>query len=213
MLLTSSESVIWKVPAPSWARRKVREYKALSDDDAGAERKASLAKELPEISEYRLTFGTVTIAEEIKRDELLKTVRDSFEVQHGISPGDFSMWFLDKFVREREPEVEYEQGKSLDKFQAFTLWQHTRDMADWATFMSCLSKAEERKVSLLNGSQPAWLEIPIPAAWLSLDQFLKLFPRKLLEACVEVCNDLNPGVWELQMDDEAKNFGGVNVAT
>ena len=57
MMLTSTESVMWKVPAPSWARRKVKEYRALEDDEAGTQRKATLAKELPEILEYRLTFG------------------------------------------------------------------------------------------------------------------------------------------------------------
>lgn len=213
MLLTSTESVNWKVPAPSWARRKVKEIRALQDDEEGSKLKAKLTAELPALTEYRLTFGTVTMAEEIKRDDLLKTVREGFETQHGINPGTYSLWFVDTFIREIVSEIEYERGTTLDRYQAAVIWSSTRDMADWATFMSCLIKVEERQASMLNGGEPAWKVIAPPESWYDFDGFIKQIPRKLLDACVEVCNGLNPGVWEVQMDDDAKNFGGVNEAT
>lgn len=212
MMLTSSESVIWRVPAPSWARRKVKEWRDLGDDQAAAQRKATLLAELPQIVEYRLTFATVTMAEEIKRDELLTAVREKFEADYKINPGSYSLWFVDKFIREIEPDIAYEEGENLDKNLASIIFMKTRDMADWATFMSALHTLEERKTSMLNGSEVAWNVIPVPPGWLDFQAFLAQIPRKLLDSCIEICNDLNPGVWEVQMDEDSKNFGGVNVS-
>lgn len=214
MKLTTSESMVWVVPAPLWARRKANTLvKAQAANEITQETLKEEIARLPFLTEYRFTFSTVTILEEQKRENLIKSAREVFEAHYHITPPNFTYWFIAKWVRKEESPVAFPEGEDLDRDQAAAIWVEVRDMADWATFMSCLTLFEQRQAHMVvNGSSdPPWLEKPVPVEWHDYQEFIKGFPRPLITNAIELCNSLNPGLWEAPMDEDSKNFGGVSV--
>jgi hypothetical protein len=57
----------------------------------------------------------------------------------------------------------------------------------------------------------AWKDAAIPDEWKQFKTFMDVFPPKLFEEAVTLCDILNPGVWFTRMDDDSKNFGGVSA--
>lgn len=211
MNLLATEQVLWTVPVPSWARKLVREYKKLgdkTDEGQAAKRREAILKELPPLTVYRLTFSSVTISEETNRDKLLKGVRAWFDETYGITPGQFNQWFVDK-MRNQKSEIEYAKGNAMDREEINNVFALIQDIADWATIMVCLRKVEHKEESLVDGDG-TWKDDGIPAKWREFYGFMEMFPRELMTACAEICNDLNPNVWRTAMDDDSKNFGGVS---
>lgn len=216
MNLLAEEMIIWTVPASVWAKRKVKALNGtfLNGKTKQAERD-KLEEELPKLTQYRMTLTSVTMREEGQREALLKSVRDWFEETYEISIQSFNRWFLDKWINRQETDVEYERGDSLSREEANAIFALIVDIANWASLIVCLRCLEMRKVSMLTEAdddvaQP-WAQVSIPDEWLQYHKFVDIFPRPLFREAVEICNELNPGVWYTQMDGDSKNFGGVNV--
>lgn len=215
-MLLATEEIIWTVPAPQWARRLAKELTQLSptsNDKREQQRRKEISQQLPLLMQYRFHFGTVTIKEELRRDRILKPAVDWFTATYQIDPPRYARWFVEKFVRnEEELSQEYPEGEKLDREEAAMVWGLVQDIANWATFVTCLNCLEYRKVSMLEvAEETPWAKMDVPVDWLEFESFRRVFPRKMLETAVEVCNSLNPGIWETQMDEDSKNFGGVNV--
>lgn len=211
MNLLASEKIFWTVPAPSWARKEVRKLAVITGEKRQAEREKIIAS-LPLLIEYALTFSSATIREEGTRSELLRAVTAWFEEKYGITPPKYAQWWRDTFLKGEESNIEYPQGAELVRDEANRIYLETLDIGRWATVMTCLTKVETRKVSMVDDNdEPAWTEIAIPTEWKDFHGFLDAFPRQLFETATEVCDNLNPGVWHSHMDADSKNFGGVSV--
>jgi hypothetical protein len=208
--LLAEERITWTVPAPVWARRKVRELEQLGEKRQ--ERRQEILAQLPLLVQYRLTLSSATMREETLRENYMRSARDWFESQYHIGLFEYNRWFVQKFVRQTdEQDIDYPEGENLSRDDAASLWALVQDIANWATMLVCLRKLEKRQVPMVGDEEPAWMPSDIPADWKDIEKFLDVFPRKLFDEAVAICNDLNPGVWQVQMDEEAKNFGGVNV--
>lgn len=212
MNLLAEEKIVWTVPAAAWARKLLKELKGIPEGSK-ARRRDEILKELPLLTQYRLTLVTVTMREEAQRETLLTNVREWFESKYGISATNFSQWFIDTHVKGKESAVEWEKGAKLTREEAFGIWSELRDIADWATVMVCLRLVEKRQVPMQDAddSDAEWHETPIPPEWKDYQTFLDTFPRPLFTTATAICNDLNPGVWAVPMDEDSKNVGGVNV--
>lgn len=215
MNLITQERVIWTVPVPTRAKRLYNELRLLNaaqgSDEAREQRRQQILAELPDVTQYRLTLSGVTISEEGRRDALLRDVRTWFEQTHGLSLGEYNQWFLDTWIRQEKSQIDYPAGETLDKEQAGAIFATLQDIGNWATVMVCLRKVETRKAPMIDMDQGVWQETGIPAEWRDFHAFMEAFPRPLMRTCVEICHELNPGVWQMAMDEDSKNFGGVSV--
>lgn len=206
MSLLAEDTLVWTVPAPSWARRKVRELASASPEKA-----KQIKESLPCLDQYAMTFQSATMREEVIRSKLIRSVTDWFEEKYHIAPNAYAVWFRDLQMEVEVPRVNYQEGDNLDKDEAARIYLLTLDIGRWATLFVCLKKLEIRQISMWDQSHdPAWKEIKVPEDWLVFDSFLDIFPRSLFDEAVSICDDLNPSVWTTRMDDDSKNFGGVS---
>src|SRR5262245_48622437 len=206
--LLGEEQIVWTVPVPLKIRRLVEQARN------GSRNGGQPHIELPPLVQYRLTFGTTTLVEEAKREEVLRVESQRFEQQYGIVPATFHFWFVTKFMRNDDSGVEFTGSETMSRAEASVIMARLADMADWATIMVCLNSVAMRKVPLLHEEEwdnVSFEPIAIPAEWLDFESFMLKFPRKLHTSCLDVCNQLNPGVWRVSEGGECKHIGGVTV--
>lgn len=207
MSLLAEDQICWTVPAPSWARRKVREMAS-----ASPEKLREIKASLPCLVQYSMTFTSATMREEVERSALIKSVTDWFEGTYGIAPPMYAVWFRDTYITNTETRIEYPEGEKLSRDEASRIYLVTLDIGRWATMLVCLKKVETREVSMWDDKDdPAWKEIAVPDDWKNFEQFLDIFPRSLFDEAVQICDDLNPSVFMIRTDEDAKNFGGVSA--
>lgn len=214
MNLLTTEQVYWTVPVSQQARKLLRELEKLGQNDGpeATRRKGEILSQLPRLVRFRFTLKSVTVYDENARDRMLKSEREAFEKDYGITPGNFVQWYFDTFGAKIKSEVEYEAGEKLSKDEAAEIFAEVQDTANWATVYVCLHKIEEGEGPLHEPDTVTWKDSEIPKSWRSYSDFMKEVPRPLFDALIVASNALNPGVWRVGMDDEAKNFGGVSAS-
>jgi len=217
MNLLAEERLLFVVPAPAWARKKLRALGGIA-----ADKREEAQKELPKLTQYQLTFASATLKEEGVRSKLIREVSAWFEQEYGLPPHKYAAWFRDKFMDQEDiPEDMVEEsrvlnpkGEGLERDEAARIYLTTMEIARWASIMVCLRKVETRKVSMWDDSDDTtvpWACVEIPPEWKNFNSFMNVFPPNLFEEAVDLCDDLNPGVWVTKMDDDSKNFGGVSA--
>jgi hypothetical protein len=205
--LLGEETVVWTVPVPIQAREMVQELDIIERVGGDDERKEEILSSLPMLEQIRLTFGSVTVVEGTKRDELLFQVREDFEGNHGIDPASFSRWFQQRWISEDEATPSPFDTDMSEK-ESLALYNRLQEHINWATVMSCLKKVEERQAPMMNGSDPEWRNVGVPKEWYTFEGFVASVPTALFDKMVEVCNGLNPSFWGVG----SKNFGGVSLS-
>lgn len=211
MNLLTQEKIIWSVPAANWARRLAKELEGIKEGRQEA-RRAEIIAQLPPLQQYRLTFSSTTMREEMDREKLLASVREWFEQEYGIGIYQYNQWFLETHVTKRGSKIEYERGEAMSFADANYAFALIRDIANWASVMVCLRAVEKRELPMHDlDADVDWEDSEIPPEWGDYHKFVELFPRPLFSQAAIIVEELNPGVWTTQLDDDAKNFGGVNV--
>lgn len=81
----------------------------------------------------------------------------------------------------------------------------------WATALAALVRLEERTIDRNGGADEAWTAIDAPAAWRTVEGFLEDVPADLAAALYVATVELNPGLFGLANDEDAKKNGGISV--
>ena len=136
--------------------------------------------------QIRLTCGTCSIAQEGRRNALLRAEQAAFESRHGTTAAEVA-------------ELIGAEEEAADHIKE--LWLEVMLMWDWAVFMAGL-RSMERHVD------DEWEPVNIPDEWGGFDAFTEDVPADLLRAGAEATVACNPSLWD---SPEGKGAGGVNM--
>lgn len=81
----------------------------------------------------------------------------------------------------------------------------------WAAVLAGLVRLESRRIVRSGDGNEPWAMIELPADWRTVDGFLENVPAELAAAIYSAVLDLNPGLFGLATDDDAKKNGGISA--
>lgn len=158
-----------------------------------ADKRQQLAAALAPAEQIRITLSTLSALQLARYEGAKRQVRSWLETVTGRPPSE---------------AMDTDDGRQL-----FPLG------LGWARFYVTVTKIEQRtarRVTDPNEAEGAvkptkWKEIPLPPAWESPAGYLDDVPADLANALKAAAEDLNPGIFYVQSDDEAKKNGGISV--
>lgn len=130
----------------------------------------------------RFHLRTVTVLDDIRRSALLEAGRVWLTSELGVD--------LEAFVAEtKQSEL---SRRDVEIYHAM------QRVADWASIVVAIERLETQA----DGGK--WEAVPVPDAWFTFDGFAAEVPGDLFARLVRASHELNPLLWHVPMDDEAK---------
>jgi len=134
---------------------------------------------------YRFTLKTVTVAGDLRRADLLAEGHAWFAQRYGIE----SQAAIDEYRTALEAgDVPAEVHRRFA-----LLWKIT----DWASVMASLDRVEVQR-----GGE--WQTVDQPHALFSYEAFAEDVPQELFVLLAEAAHEVNPFLWRIAGDDDAK---------
>lgn len=138
--------------------------------------------------QVRFTLRSVSVLDDIRRAALLEAGRAWLTETLDIDPEAFVESTKDRQLERRDVEI----------FAAM------RQVANWAAIVVSIEKLEAQP----EGGE--WAAIPVPDAWFTFEGFAAEIPGDLFTRLIECAHELNPLLWAVPMDDDAKKNGSSN---
>lgn len=95
--------------------------------------------------------------------------------------------------------------------------EQVEDIGDehWPMFSAGLRRARMlaavKEVQYRNGDDKGWEEGELPEEWEGLEKFVVNMPPVLFETWDRVANEVNPGLWIVDTDEDSKKEGWLSV--
>lgn len=140
-----------------------------------------------EVEEYRFVFTTCTMAGSGRYWEAMRAFGDWHELAFGMSSD---------AMRNSQDEEEKVEG-----------WRVWNNGNNYAAIMACLQRVESRRRSLDDGTATEWKLEESPPEWESFEGFSESIPWSMILKLADAAHGANPGLWRVDMGDEAKKNG------
>lgn len=198
-MLRPTRQITWTTPpnrADTARLAEIEEIDATPADQQTPEaqqRWQQLAAELAPAEQTRITLSTLSALQAARYEGAKRQVRS---------------WMEEVTGRPAAEAIDNDDGRRL--FQLGL---------GWARFYCTVTKIETRTARRIvnhneteGANKPVkWKDQPLPPAWETPAGFLEDVPADLANALKDAAEDLNPGIFYVQTDDEAKKNGGISV--
>lgn len=192
-MLRPTRQITWTTPPNRADTARLAEIEEIDATPAeqqtpeAQQRRQQLAAELAPAEQTRITLSTLSALQAARYEGAKRQVRS---------------WMEEVTGRPTAEAIDNDDGRRL--FQLGL---------GWARFYCTVTKIETRTAARLDdgGKAGRWKDQPLPPAWETPAGFLDDVPADLANALKEAAGDLNPGIFYVQTDEEAKKNGGISV--